>query len=180
MFIFSLKIVFLSCSYTLLLFKRCGKSCCKESRVDTVKMVNECPQDAQFHIQFERNKPSLGDFTIDEYMEKVIQYGYLMVSSRCFISYPITFLLNTQSVHRQSVSNKRSVQWWKIIFLFLRTWREVHYISDLFNQKRRVWLLGNKDFATFWRREKGPVIQLITNCSHNLFRSNRLWSDAVS
>lgn len=56
-------------------------------------MVNECPQDAQFHIQFERNKPSLGDFTIDEYMEKVIQYGYLMVSSQLFHFLSLKFIV---------------------------------------------------------------------------------------
>ena len=70
------------CRYTLSLLRRCRKSCCKDARVDSLKIGDQSPQDAQFHIQYERKKPSLGDFTIDEYMEKVIQYGYLMVSPK--------------------------------------------------------------------------------------------------
>ena len=31
-------------------------------------------------LERERNKPDLGDFTLGEYTEKVIVYGFLMVS----------------------------------------------------------------------------------------------------
>lgn len=36
-------------------------------------------------IQHEHKKPTLGDFTFDEYMEKILQYGFLMVSKEMYM-----------------------------------------------------------------------------------------------
>lgn len=35
------------------------------------------------YLERERMKPDLGDFTLGEYTEKVIVYGFLMVRSLC-------------------------------------------------------------------------------------------------
>lgn len=57
--------------------KRC---CCKNSTVDP-----EMPPQKQNHrtkfLEAERNKPMLQDFTLGEYTEKVIQYGFAVVSN---------------------------------------------------------------------------------------------------
>lgn len=45
------------------------------------------------HIQEELNKPKLKDFTLEEYTEKMIQYGYLMMFAASFPLAPLIALL---------------------------------------------------------------------------------------
>ncbi|PVD35218.1 hypothetical protein C0Q70_06499 [Pomacea canaliculata] len=51
---------------------------------------------ANTHLQFiqhEHKKPTLGDFTFDEYMEKILQYGFLMLFATSFPLAPLLALL---------------------------------------------------------------------------------------
>ena len=45
------------------------------------------------YVQREESKPDLGDFTLGEYTEKVILYGFLMVSLKTKADYPYRYIL---------------------------------------------------------------------------------------
>ena len=54
------------------------RKCCRaENKVNSVPEIKVSMND---YLERERLKPLLGDFTLGEYTEKVVMYGYLMVS----------------------------------------------------------------------------------------------------
>ncbi|KAK7489895.1 hypothetical protein BaRGS_00018917, partial [Batillaria attramentaria] len=66
------------------------------------------------HLQFlqhERLKPRLGDFTLDEYMEKIIQYGFLMLFATSFPLAPLLALVTNMFDVR--VDAKRLLWWYR-------------------------------------------------------------------
>jgi len=56
------------------------KKCCKKKTTVDPEQTEERDPKAVF-LETERNKPPLVDFTLGEYTEKVIQYGFLVVSN---------------------------------------------------------------------------------------------------
>ncbi|XP_051882445.1 anoctamin-7-like isoform X2 [Pristis pectinata] len=71
------------------LFKRLISRCCGKSKILSVKDCNNVDE----YILLENKKPDLGDFTLDEYTVKVIQYGYLMLFAASFPLGPLFFFL---------------------------------------------------------------------------------------
>ncbi|KAK7097648.1 hypothetical protein V1264_004595 [Littorina saxatilis] len=66
------------------------------------------------HLQFlkhEHLKPELGDFTLDEYTEKIIQYGFLMLFATSFPLAPLLALLTNMFDLR--VDAKRLLWWYR-------------------------------------------------------------------
>ena len=66
----------------------CRSNCCK-NKVDEEKSVEKEEDSvslkrANNFLMKNYHKPQLGDFTLGEYTEKVIIYGFLMVSNRTF------------------------------------------------------------------------------------------------
>ena len=55
------------------------RKCCRKKKVSSTSITKE-------YLERERLKPQLGDFTLGEYTEKVIVYGFLMVSHMELIS----------------------------------------------------------------------------------------------
>ncbi|XP_059820162.1 anoctamin-7-like [Hypanus sabinus] len=62
---------------------------CGKSKILSVKDCNNIDE----YILLEDRKPDLGDFTLEEYTVKVIQYGYMMLFAACFPLGPLVFLL---------------------------------------------------------------------------------------
>ena len=55
-------------------------SCCKcFQQKGTIKPQTQVEKKIEDYMERERNKPELGDFTLTEYTEKVLVYGFLMV-----------------------------------------------------------------------------------------------------
>ena len=55
----------------------CKKRCSR--KVNDDQEVQEAPKPMPKNFEIESNKPDLEDFTLGEYTEKVILYGFLMV-----------------------------------------------------------------------------------------------------
>lgn len=68
---------------------RLRKICRRKKRVDIEENQNNLT--LPDFLERERLKPNLGDFTLGEYTEKVLIYGYLMV---CIKSFSNTFFKN--------------------------------------------------------------------------------------
>ncbi|XP_048243389.1 anoctamin-4-like isoform X2 [Haliotis rufescens] len=73
------------------------RPCCRKTKVDEVSADNKSAgSEAMKHQSFlerERLKPTLGDFTLGEYTEKVIQYGFLMLFAASFPLAPLLALI---------------------------------------------------------------------------------------
>jgi len=64
--------------------KKLKMMCKRKSSVDPEKSEETDPDDYKSKfLEAEKNKPPLQDFTLNEYTEKVIQYGFIVV--RVFI-----------------------------------------------------------------------------------------------
>lgn len=53
--------------------------CCQKNQVELTE-ENSAQQSQELFLERERLKPDLDDFTMGEYTEKVILYGFLMVN----------------------------------------------------------------------------------------------------
>uniref|UniRef100_UPI00398EAC39 anoctamin-7-like n=1 Tax=Pristiophorus japonicus TaxID=55135 RepID=UPI00398EAC39 len=90
--------------WVMKLMNRCGSGKNKESLQKDCCAVDES-------ILTEYNKPDLGDFTLEEYTEKVIQYGYQMLFAVSFPLGPFFFFLTILFDVR--VDAKRLLQMYK-------------------------------------------------------------------
>ncbi|XP_074650547.1 anoctamin-7-like isoform X3 [Tubulanus polymorphus] len=86
------------------MIRKCRKGGNKIQDLDTIDELNE-------YIERERLKPELGDFTLGEYTEKVIQYGYLMLFAASFPLAPLIALLTNLFDIR--VDAKRLLWWYR-------------------------------------------------------------------
>ncbi|XP_062910276.1 anoctamin-7-like isoform X1 [Mobula hypostoma] len=71
------------------LFKGLMNRWCGKSRILSVEDCSSIDE----YILLEDRKPDLGDFTLEEYTVKVIQYGYMMLFAACFPLGPLAFFL---------------------------------------------------------------------------------------
>ncbi|PAA53559.1 hypothetical protein BOX15_Mlig000472g1, partial [Macrostomum lignano] len=78
--------------YLMRLFRSLKKRCSR-SQVDTGESNLSRPTDVNAYIVNEYQKFSLGNFTIEEYMEKIIQFGYLLLFAASFPLAPLIALL---------------------------------------------------------------------------------------
>lgn len=65
------------------------RKCCSNQ----VSVSGEITVSVEDYLERERNKAELGDFTLSEYNEKVLQYGYLMLFAAAFPLAPLIALL---------------------------------------------------------------------------------------
>lgn len=54
--------------------------CCQNKVTDEEALADEDKKMTFDYVENERLKPVLDDFTLSEYTEKILQYGFLMVS----------------------------------------------------------------------------------------------------
>ncbi|XP_048774144.2 anoctamin-4-like isoform X2 [Ostrea edulis] len=96
----------------------CPCDCCnKINRINTEEAKNIFEANKTLlsnYLERERLKPTLGDFTLNEYTEKVIQYGFLMLFAASFPLAPLmAILLNLIDIRidarRMLWSNRRPV-----------------------------------------------------------------------
>ncbi|XP_064636071.1 anoctamin-7-like isoform X3 [Lineus longissimus] len=92
--------------------------CCRKNKIHASMMETDI-YDPNEYIERERLKPELEDFTLSEYTEKVIQYGYLMLFSASLPLAPLIALLT--NLIDASVDAKRMIWWYR---------RPVAYISQ--------------------------------------------------
>ncbi|CAH1778359.1 unnamed protein product [Owenia fusiformis] len=92
-----------------------NRKCCRKSNktdpVDETKVKIYTPQRQKIrdYIEAEYKKPKLGDFTLGEYTEKVIQYGYLMLFASSFPLAPlIAFFTHLFDI----VTDAKRMLWW--------------------------------------------------------------------
>ncbi|KAL8594587.1 hypothetical protein ACOMHN_002142 [Nucella lapillus] len=96
--------------------RQCRCWCCKScNQVGHISVETGSGHDLDSQAQHmlflkhEHQKPSLGDFTLDEYMEKVIQYGFLMLFG---ISLPLAPLLALLTNLFDLRVDARRLLWW--------------------------------------------------------------------
>ncbi|KAJ8310954.1 hypothetical protein KUTeg_011493 [Tegillarca granosa] len=94
---------------------RCSCSCCCQCCNNKVDQENkDHTSNKKTHLSYinkERMKPSLGDFTLSEYTEKIIQYGFLMLFAASFPLAPLLALLLIAFDIR--VDAKRMLWWYR-------------------------------------------------------------------
>ncbi|KAL3878156.1 hypothetical protein ACJMK2_030526, partial [Sinanodonta woodiana] len=75
----------------------CCHVCCKnqvsDQKMDEGKILSVKEKYHRDHVSHERSKPDTGDFTIAEYTEKIILYGFLMLFAASFPLAPLLAML---------------------------------------------------------------------------------------
>ncbi|ESO89426.1 hypothetical protein LOTGIDRAFT_234280 [Lottia gigantea] len=103
-------------------------------------------------LERERQKPSLGDFTLGEYTEKVIQYGFLMLFAASFPLAPILALCTNLVDLR--VDAKRMLWWYRRPIAFIAQdigkWYDILYFVNIIGVITNAFLIA---FTSSWGKD---------------------------
>ncbi|XP_055959025.1 anoctamin-4 isoform X2 [Patella vulgata] len=125
--------------------------CCGKNKVDEgpkVTLGNGRVPHTEF-LERERKKPGLGDFTLGEYTEKVIQYGFLMLFAVSFPLAPILALVTNLVDIR--VDAKRMLWWYRRPIAFIAQdigmWYDILYFVNIIGVLTNAFLIA---FTSNW------------------------------
>lgn len=132
-------------------WKKRPQCCCN-------RKVNEMQEKLTF-VQKEELKPSLGDFTMGEYTEKIIQYGFLMLFAASLPLAPLLALLTNFVDIR--VDARRMLWWYRrplaIIAQDIGTWYVILEFVNFCGVVSNGFLIG---FTSSWGRSYSPYTRL--------------------
>ncbi|XP_013418581.1 anoctamin-7 [Lingula anatina] len=145
------------------------KGCCsrKENKVSPEKDVKVTIDD---YVERERQKPKLEDFTLSEYTEKVIQYGYLMLFSASLPLGPLIALLT--NLFDLTVDAKRLLWWYRRPVAFVAQdigmWYSILQFVNVCGVVSNAFLIA---FTAQWGKQFGAVekLWLVIIFEHTVF-----------